>query len=158
MRALGGLLAAAFAVAVAATGCEKPDNYLEGGLASQYDLSFSSVRARQLEKSRHLLIEYVRDTGTGEEHPITITIRPIPDGPGTFTAEDDQVSIGASTLPGQPTLPDVESAEVELEHFTPGEEGSNVEGSIGAMFTNTGTGDRFPLEGRFKADLIVFDL
>jgi len=141
--------------ALAATGCEDPSNRLDGSLSSQYDLSFDRVQARQFEGSRQLLIEYIRGDGGGEEKPIMTTIRPVPNGPGQFRFEDGNVGVDSSLLPGQPDLPELTSATVDLDEFTPNEEGSTVRGSLGAMFTNEGTGDAFSLEGAFETELDV---
>jgi hypothetical protein len=109
----------------------------------------TSESVRQVVASDQLLIEYVR----GDEKPIIVTVRPIPEGPSEFTAED--VAVSNSLQPGSPTLPDVTSAKVELDAFTPGLVGSDVAGTVDVLFTNTDTGDTFSLHGAFAAALEV---
>lgn len=137
------------------SGCEDSDNFLEGSLSSQYDLSFDSVRARQFLQSRQLHVEYLRGEGTGEEKPIMATISPTPDGPGTFTYDTGQVNITNSLAPGNPALPAVTQGEVVVTTFTSESSGSEVVGEIHGMFTNLGTGDAFSLEGAFSTTLEV---
>ena len=150
------LLAITAALSLFAVGCEDPDNCLEGSLGSVYDLSFDTVQARQALTSRQLAIEYVRTQGTGEEKPIMVTIMPTPDGPGTFTFQDRNVSIDNSLASGA-LLPELTSAEVDLNAFTPAEdaegEGTSVRGAIHAQFTNAG--NTYTLEGCFKTTLEI---
>mgnify|MGYP000137354198 CR=1 FL=1 len=51
--------------------------------------------------------------------------------------------------------PPMSSGTVTLNAFTPGAVDSEVSGTVGAMFTGSGDGDAFSLEGAFKATLIV---
>ncbi len=137
-------------------GCDDPANFLEGSLASQYDLSFDSVESIEFIQSRVLHIEYVRSLGAGEEKPLMVTISPTPEGPGSFVHGEGGVSIRIdNSLSTATLLPETTSAEVELDAFTPGELDSTVRGSIHAMFTNSGAGDAFNLEGAFETTLRV---
>jgi len=149
------LIVVGAALVLAEAGCSGGDNSLEGSLSSQYDLSFDSVRARQYTQSRQLSIEYLRGEGSGEEKPITVTIMPTPDGPGTFTLDAGQINFDNSLAPGSPELPSATQGSVDLDVFTPGESGSDISGSIHGMFTNLGTGDAFSLEGSFETTLTV---
>lgn len=135
--------------------CSDPENSLSGSLASQYDLSFDRTRARQFLRSRQLLVEYVRGDPAAEEKPIMVSVRPTPAGPGLYLHDDGGVSVDNSLLPGRPDLPEMTSATLELEVFTPDLEGSTVQGSLNAMFTNAGTGDSFSLQGRFLTQLEI---
>lgn len=137
-------------------GCEDPDNFIEGSIASQYDMDFSSVEVTQFIQSRSLHIEYVRDQGTGEEKPLMITISPAPEGPGTYVDGEDGYEINVTNrLATSNALPAVQSADVELESFTPGEPDTSVRGSAGALFNREGSGDAFSLEAGFRASLRV---
>ena len=140
---------------VALAACGEEDNFLEGSLGSQYDLSFESVRAREFLTSRQLHVEYVRDQGAGEEKPITVTLQPTPTGPASFTHVDGNVAIDNSLGAGSPGLPDLTSATVELVKFTPGTADSAIVGTIHANFTHSGSGDSFSLEGRFSTSLTL---
>jgi hypothetical protein len=135
--------------------CGEEENFLEGSLGSQYDLSFESVRAREFLTSRQLHVEYVRGQGAGEEKPITVTIQPTPTGSGSFTYVDGNVAIDNSLGAGSPGLPEVTRATVNLEKFTPNTADSAIVGTIHANFTNSGSGDSFSLEGRFSTSLTL---
>lgn len=157
---MNGMRVILFVAGVAASsllvsGCDDADNFLEGSLSSQYDLSFDTVRARQFLQSRQLHVEYLRGEGSGEEKPITATISPTPDGPGTFAYDTNQVNFASSLAPGSPALPTVTQGEVVVLTFTPESSGSEVVGEIHGMFTNLGTGDAFSLEGAFSTTLEV---
>lgn len=149
------IISSVAALSILFSGCEDSDNFLEGSLSSQYDLSFDSVRARQFLQSRQLHVEYLRGEGSGEEKPIMATISPTPDGAGTFAHDTGQVNITSSLAPGSPELPDVTQGEVVVTTFTPESSGSEVVGEIHGMFTNRGTGDAFSLEGAFSTTLEV---
>ena len=152
LRTMAVALAPCLLLALPCTwGCEDDENFLEGSLDSQYDLSFDEVEATQFIQSRQLLVEYVRG---GDEKPMIVTIVN-PDGPGTFDYDAHEVNFSSSLPAGSGALPDVTSATVELEVFTPEVIDSEVEGAIHAMFTNAGTGDAFSLEGAFLAPLQV---
>ncbi len=140
------------ALVIGLLGCEDPDNCLEGSLGSVYDLSFNDVQAREFRQSKQLAIEYVRGQGTGEEKPILLTLMPTPDGPGAFSYADGEVGIDNSVVSGA-LLPDLTSAEVDLDAFTPNEAGTNVQGSVHARFTNAG--NTYSLEACFKAPLVI---
>lgn len=148
-------LAPVIIAALIAGGCEDPDNFLEGSITSQYDMSFDSVEVTQFLQSNSLHIEYIRGQGTGEEKPLRVTVSPTPAGPGTYIDGDTASVRLSNSLASSSQLPTVTSAEVVLDAFTPGEVDSEVGGTVGAMFTRTGSGDAFSLEGAFKASLQV---
>jgi len=152
------LLLAAIPLLFAAVGCEEEDNVCDGSLKSQYDMRFDRTRARQYQRSEQLAIEFLRGEDSSEEKPLIVTVHPLPEGPGSFTWDDNEVGVDSSLLPGRPELPELTSAEVQLDSFTPDEAEAEVQGSLHAMFTNTGSGDAFSLECRFKTKLEIMPL
>lgn len=144
---------AVVAFTLAGCGDESQDALLEGALCTQYDCHCESVRARQIENSGSLVIEYIRALGAGEEKPAIVTILETPEGPGTFTHAAGEVGLDNS-LTGDFLISDVESAEVHLEAFTPGAAGTEVRGEFDAL-VRADAGDAYPLRGLFTALLEV---
>jgi hypothetical protein len=139
-----------------AAACEDPDNFIDGSITSQYEMGFDSVAITQFLQSNSLHVEYVREQGTGEEKPLMVTISPTPPGPGLYIDGADGYSINITNrLATANALPAIQSAEVELDSFTPREVDSDVAGRVGALLNRAGSGDAFSLEAGYKSSLRV---
>ena len=145
------LIASWIMMAAAVMGCDdRGDNYLDGSLVKNYNISFKSVRARL--SSTQLAIEYVKDDVAALR--ITLNIDEVtPKSGGTY----DLAAHGSVTRYGDfGTLPGIESGELTFDAYSE-TDGKEISGDFHGKFVSD-SGSTQSLKGAFKTKLEVTPL
>ena len=148
---LKSFLLVALAFFTAVSGCkDDEDNYIDGSLVKNYNISYDGVRA--LLYSSSLSVEYMSDTVDG-----VAALRVTLNADGLILAAGktyDLLEYGSVTrFSDLGSLPELQSGELTLTEFSE-EDGSPVAGNFHAVFV-TDDGVTLNLRGAFAVDLEV---